>query len=194
MPPKGAKLSPEQLEKLAKARVLAQQAIQEKKALNAGLNTKGKQMKKELVNNFLKEMVQGETSEVSPFKEKIEPEKIEVLEPLEAKPQEKEPEKPVEKAVEKITKKKTPQPEPSSSESENEQVEIVKVKKKKKPKKKVIYISESDSDSEPEIVYRQKSKSKQRFYKEPEQVPEQVPVRTSYGTHLVNLMRNGYNF
>jgi len=190
MPPKGAKLSPEQLEKLAKARVLAQAKIQEKKALNAGLNTKGKQMKKELVNNFLKEMVQGETSEVSPFKEKIEPEKIEVLEPLEAKPQEKEPEKPVEK----ITKKKTLQVESSTSESENEQVEIVKVKKKKKPKKKVIYISESDSDSEPEIVYRQKSKSKQRFYKEPEQVPEQVPVRTSYGTHLVNLMRNGYNF
>ena len=121
---------------------------------------------------------------------------VEELEPIEAKPPEKNNEKkehPVEKAVEKISKKKIPKAETSSSESENE-VEVVKVKKsKKKPKKKVIYISESDSDSEPEIVYRQKS-SKRREYKEPEQPPVQVPSRPSYGTHLVNLMRNGYTF
>ena len=179
---KGAKLNPEQLEKLAKARELARAAIQEKKALNAGLNTKGKQLKKELVNNFLKEIHTPKESIVEPE------EKIEELEPLEAKPKkaEKEPVPPIEK----IPKKKAPKVESSSDSESEEEVEVVKVRKsKKKPKNKVVYIEESESEEEIEYRRRPSRQSPKR-----EQSPERVPVRPNYGNHLVHLMKTGYRF
>lgn len=183
---KGAKLNPEQLEKLAKARELARAAIQEKKALNAGLNTKGKQLKKELVNNFLKEIHTPKESIVEPE------EKIEELEPLEAKPKkaEKEPVPPIEK----IPKKKAPKVPVSSDSESEEEVEVVKVRKsKKKPKKKVIYLEESESEEE--IEYRRRPRAAStRQAPIKEQSPERVPVRPNYGNHLVHLMKTGYRF
>ena len=182
---KGAKLTPEQLEKLSKARELARIAIQEKKALNAGLNTKGKQLKKELVNNFLKEIHAPKESIVEPE------EKIEELEPLEAKPKKvgKEPLPSSEGPKEKIPKKKAPQPSVSSDTDSEPEVEVVKVRKsKKKPKKKIIYLE--SSDSEPEIEYRRRPRSSVVR----EQSPERMPVKPNYANHLVNLMKTGYRF
>ena len=183
---KGAKLNPEQLEKLARARELARAAIQEKKALNAGLNTKGKQLKKELVNNFLKEMHAPKESVVEPE------EKIEELEPLEAKPKKAEKE-PV-PVSEKIPKKKAPKVESSSDSESEEEVEVVKVKKisKKKPKKKVIYLEESESEEE--IEYRRRPSRQAPRQIPREESPERMPVRTGYGNHLINLMKTGYKF